>query len=87
MPGWPPANGSAIPATATDISGFGFNVDKAKKDQYLSFAVTDASGACAGGDIVANAKGTMVVSTSAVKLPSHAPVHGRRGGQGWPATA
>lgn len=73
---WPPANGSAIPATATEISGFGFNMDRAKKAQYLSFAVTDTSGACAGGEILAKANGTTVVSASPVKLPSHAPCTG-----------
>lgn len=76
LPGWPPANGSAIPASATEVSGFGFNVDKVLKVQYLSFAVSDTNHSCAGGDIIANAKGTTVVSSRAVKLPSHAPCTG-----------
>jgi len=76
LPGWPPANGSAIPATPTEVSGFGFNLDKARKVQYLSFAVRDAGGACAGGDILANAKGTEVISGTAVSLPHHGPCTG-----------
>jgi hypothetical protein len=76
VPGWPPADGSAIPATPTDVSGFGFNVDKAKNTQYLSFAVTDSRHACAGGDIVTNSKGTTVVSAKPVELPPHAPCTG-----------
>jgi hypothetical protein len=74
--GWPPANGSGIPATATEISGFGFNVDKARKEQYLSFAVTDSRHGCAGGDIVTNSKGTNVVSSMPVNLTTHAPCTG-----------
>lgn len=76
VPGWPPANGSAIPASATEISGFGFNADTARKDQYLSFAVGDSGHGCAGGDIVANAKGTTVVAAKPIRLPSHAPCTG-----------
>lgn len=74
--GWPPANGSGIPATATEISGFGFDVDKARKEQYLSFAVADSKHGCAGGDIVTNSKGTNVASAKPVKLPSRAPCTG-----------
>jgi hypothetical protein len=76
LPGWPPANGSAIPATATRISGFGFNVDKKRKAQFLSFAVRDSGGACAGGDILTDSKGKKVVSHRAIRLPPHAPCTG-----------
>jgi hypothetical protein len=76
VPNWPPANGSAIPATATEVSGFGFNVDKTQNVQYLSFAVADRNHGCAGGDIVTNAKGTKVISASPIKLPRHAPCTG-----------
>jgi hypothetical protein len=76
VPGWPPANGSAIPATPTEISGFGFNVDKKRNVQYLSFAVGDKGHGCAGGDIVTNAKGTTVLSARPINLPSHATCSG-----------
>src|ERR1700693_4590899 len=39
VPGWAPANGSAIPADPSHISGFGFVSQKAAGIQYLSFAV------------------------------------------------
>jgi len=76
VPDWPPANGSGIPATPTDLSGFGFVVDKPKNMQYLSFAVKDSSGKCAGGDIVANSAGTAITGGQAISVPAKAPCTG-----------
>ena len=74
--GWAPANGSAIPADPSHISGFGFVADKAKKLQYLSFAVKDTSGKCAGGDLLANAAGTRTTGGRAIAIPSKDPCTG-----------
>ncbi len=74
--GWPPANGSGIPATSTEVSGFGFVVDKTRHDQYLAFAVTDTAGNCAGGDLEATASGTQVTSAKPITIPRHAPCTG-----------
>jgi hypothetical protein len=76
VPGWPPANGSGIPATPSEVSGFGFVPDKAKNIQYLSFAVADSGGRCAAGDLEANAAGTQITSAKPVTLPSKAPCTG-----------
>lgn len=74
--GWAAANGSAIPADPSNISGFGFVADKSKHIQYLSFAVKDTSGRCAGGDLLANAAGTMTTGGRAVAIPAKAPCTG-----------
>lgn len=74
--GWAPANGSAIPADPSHISGFGFVADKAKHIQYLSFAVNDTSGKCVGGDLLANAAGTRTTGGRAIAVPAKAPCTG-----------
>lgn len=74
--GWAPANGSAIPADPSHISGFGFVADQAKHIQYLSFAVKDTSGRCAGGDLLANAAGTRTTGGRAIAVPAKAPCTG-----------
>jgi hypothetical protein len=74
--GWAPANGSAIPADPSHISGFGFVADMAKHIQYLSFAVKDTSGKCAGGDLLANAAGTQTTGGRAIAIPAKAPCTG-----------
>ena len=76
LPGWPAANGAAIPATTSQVSGFGFLVDKNQNVQYLGFAVLDTKGKCALGDIEANSSGTEVVSASPVTTPAHGPCTG-----------
>ncbi len=38
--------------------------------EYLVFAVKDAAGKCAGGDIRSNSEGKVVVSTRAVTVPA-----------------
>ena len=76
VPGWPSANGAAIPATASQVSGFGFLSDTAKHVQYLGFAVKDSAGHCAGGDIEADSGGTYVQSAEPVEIPRHAPCTG-----------
>jgi hypothetical protein len=76
IPNWDPANGSAIPAEPSHISGFGFVADKSKGIEYLSFAVKDTSGKCAGGDLVANAAGTKTTGGKAVSVPDKAPCTG-----------
>ncbi|HEY1524390.1 MAG TPA: hypothetical protein VGF70_15370 [Solirubrobacteraceae bacterium] len=72
--GWAPANGSAIPADPSHISGFGFVADKGI--QYLAFAVKDTSGKCAGGNLLANAAGTLTTGGKAVSIPAKAPCTG-----------
>jgi hypothetical protein len=74
VPGWAPANGSAIPAEPSHVSGFGFVADKAI--QYLAFAVKDTSGKCAGGDLLANASGTRITGGKAIAVPAKAPCTG-----------
>jgi hypothetical protein len=74
--GWAPANGSAIPADPSQISGFGFVADQAKHIQYLAFAAKDTSGKCAGGDLLANASGTRVTGGKAITVPAKAPCTG-----------
>ena len=74
--GWAPANGSAIPADPSHISGFGFVADKAKRIQYLSFAVKDTSGNCAGGDLLANPAGTRTTGGRAITVPAKASCTG-----------
>jgi hypothetical protein len=74
--GWAPANGSAIPADPSHTSGFGFAADKSKGIQYLSFAVKDTSGRCAGGDLLANAAGTTTTGGRAISVPAKAPCTG-----------
>jgi hypothetical protein len=76
LSGWPSANGAAIPASPSELSGFGFEADHAKKVQYLGFAVKDTAGHCAGGEIQADLAGTYVQSATAVTIPSHAPCTG-----------
>jgi hypothetical protein len=76
VPGWAPANGSAIPADPSHISGFGFVADKSKGIQYLSFAVKDTSGRCAGGDLLANAAGTRTTGGKAIAVPAKTPCTG-----------
>ena len=76
VPGWPPANGSGVPATPSEVSGFGFVADKARNDQYLSFAVMDTAQRCTGGDLETNTSGTQVASAKPVKLPAKAPCTG-----------
>jgi hypothetical protein len=76
VPGWPPANGSGIPATPSEVSGFGFVPDKGQKIQYLSFAVTDRTGKCAAGDLEANSAGTRVTSAKPITLPAKGPCTG-----------
>lgn len=74
--GWPPANGSGIPATSTEVSGFGFVPDKARHVQYLAFAVMDTARRCAGGDLEATAAGTQVTSARPITIPPKAPCTG-----------
>lgn len=74
--GWPPANGSGIPATPSEVSGFGFVADKARNLQYLSFAVIDTAHKCAGGDLETNASGSQIVSARPIKLPPKGPCTG-----------
>jgi hypothetical protein len=74
--GWPPANGSGIPASSTEVSGFGFVPDKSRHDQYLAFAVKDTAGHCAGGDFEATASGTQVTSARPITIPPKAPCTG-----------
>ncbi len=76
VPGWPPANGSGIPATPSEVSGFGFVPDKAQNIQYLSFAATDRKGRCAGGDLEANQAGTLITSARPITIPAKAPCTG-----------
>jgi hypothetical protein len=76
VPAWASANGSGIPATPTHLSGFGFVVDKAKNIQYLSFAVKDTSGRCAGGDVLANGSGTKITGGKPITVPAKAPCTG-----------
>lgn len=76
VPGWAPANGSAIPADPSHISGFGFVSQKGAGLQYLSFAVKDSSGKCAGGDLLANASGTRITGGKAITVPAKAPCTG-----------
>ncbi|MFL5824019.1 MAG: hypothetical protein ACJ764_11315 [Solirubrobacteraceae bacterium] len=76
VPGWPSANGAAIPATTSQVSGFGFLVDQTKRVQYLGFAVTDAAGHCAGGNIEADLAGKFVLSSARVTIPRHAACTG-----------
>lgn len=76
VPGWPPANGSGIPATPSEVSGFGFVVDRTRNDQYLSFAVTDAAGRCAGGDLETDSSGRVVASARSIAIPHKAPCTG-----------
>ena len=74
--GWAPANGSAIPADPSHISGFGFVPDPAQHNQYLAFAVKDTSGKCAGGQLLANASGTKVTGGKSVAVPAKKPCTG-----------
>jgi hypothetical protein len=76
VPGWPPANGSGIPATPSDVSGFGFVPDKARNIQYLSFAVLDTTDKCAGGDLVTNASGGQITSARPITVPAKGPCTG-----------
>jgi hypothetical protein len=76
VPGWASANGSGIPATPTHLSGFGFVADKARNIQYLSFAVRDTSGRCAGGDLQANAAGKRIIGGRPVTVRAKAPCTG-----------
>jgi hypothetical protein len=76
VPGWPPANGSGIPATPSELSGFGFVADKAQNLEYMSFAVFDSAGRCAGGDLEANSAGTQITSARPVAIPAKAPCTG-----------
>lgn len=72
--GWPKnAQGSAIPATPSAISGWGFAVDKRKNIQFLSFAVTDSKGHCVGGDIQSDTAGNKVVSARPVTVKPGSP--------------
>ncbi len=74
--GWAPANGSAIPADPSHISGFGFVPDTPQHIQYLAFAVKDTSGKCAGGQLLANASGTKVTGGKSVAVPAKEPCTG-----------
>lgn len=74
--GWPPANGSGIPATPSEISGFGLVVDKPKNLEYLSFTVMDTSGKCVGGDLETNSAGTQIVAARPITIPAKAPCTG-----------
>jgi hypothetical protein len=76
VPGWPPANGSGIPSTPSDVSGFGFVPDKAKNIQYLSFAVMDTGNRCAGGDLEANFAGTQIITARPITVPAQGPCTG-----------
>ena len=76
VPGWPPANGSGIPATSSETSGFAFVQDKAKNIQYLSFAVMDRTGRCAAGDLETNASGLQITSARPITIPPKSPCTG-----------
>ena len=70
--------GAAVSADASGtVSGCGFVIDKAHNDEgYLSFAVQDSNGNCAGGDLVAAGSGDTVTSATPVTVPAGQPCTG-----------
>lgn len=74
-------SGSAVAAGPSDVSGFTFVTDKAKNVDFLSFAVADTQGHCAGGVLLDNASFTKVISAKPVTLPAGAACTGSAVGQ------
>jgi hypothetical protein len=58
------------------VSGFGFVPDTSSHIQYLAFAVMDAAGRCAGGDLEANYSATQITSARPITIPAKAPCTG-----------